>query len=189
MKPAVRYSSDKIAQLRAKLDENPDSVDALNRLAMALYSNGALKEAAGLLRRAVELDCECVEAWVNLGGILLAAWDFKGCIDANLKAACLRPDLVEAHYNQGLGHMYMGNQKEMVSCFERVIELDPQNAGGHYHLAVGLLAVGNAEQARVSLDRAMQLGFHPEPDLLKALGKQETSQTDGEATIQTKHHS
>ena len=34
-------------------------------------------------RRALELDPDLVEAWVNLGGVLLLKWDFHGCLEAN----------------------------------------------------------------------------------------------------------
>ena len=57
----------------------------------------------------------------------------------------------------------------MVACFRKVLELDPNNAGGHYHLAVALNAMGEKEAARLSLARATSLGYSPEPDLVKAL--------------------
>jgi hypothetical protein len=57
----------------------------------------------------------------------------------------------------------------MVSCFQRVLELDPRNAGGRYYLAVGLHAVGQTDEARKQLAIAVELGFHPQPEFLRAL--------------------
>jgi len=60
----------------------------------------------------------------------------------------------------------------MVTCFERVVELDPKNAQGHYHLAVGLLALGRAAEAQQRMMKATELGFSPEPTFMKELDKQ-----------------
>jgi tetratricopeptide (TPR) repeat protein len=117
----------------------------------------------------VEIAPDYAEAWSNLGGLLLERWDFAGCVDVNRKASALRPDLTQAHYNEGLGHLYQGEAEEVVACFGRVVELDPNNAGGHYYLAVGLHAVGRIDEARVRLARSLALGWSPEPDFLRAM--------------------
>jgi hypothetical protein len=53
-----------------------------------------------------------------------------------------------------------------------VIELEPDNAAGHYYLAVGLHADGETQAARLSLGRSVALGHSPEPEFLKAMEKQ-----------------
>ncbi len=141
------------------------------KLGTVLLQTGKSKQAEQELRKAVEIDPGCVPAWVNLGGILLARWDFKGCVEANREASKHKPDTLQAHYNEGLGHLYLVQKDEMVACFERVVELDPEHAGGHYHLAVGLLALGKKVEAKNMLTKAMQLGYKPEPEFLKALRK------------------
>jgi tetratricopeptide (TPR) repeat protein len=80
-----------------------------------------------------------------------------------------------AHFNQGLGHLYLREAKEMIACFRRVLEIDPDHAAGHYHLAVGLLEIGNVEDARAALDRAVELGHSPAPEFLKALERKDKS--------------
>jgi tetratricopeptide (TPR) repeat protein len=134
---------------------------------------GLSVEAEQALKRASELDPACVQAWVNLGGVKLARWDFQGCIEANRKALEVNPELVEAHFNQGLGHLYAGETDGMIECFRRVIDLDHMNSGGHYYLAVAHLEKGEAEGARQSLARAVSLGYSPDPDFIKALEKME----------------
>ena len=109
---------------------------------------------------------------MNLGGLLLTRWDFEGCVEANSKAVECDPSLFEPQYNLGLGYLYLGKAKEMVPCFRRATEIEPEHAGGHYHLAVGLLALGEVEEARAHLGSAMELGWKPEPELVKAIEKQ-----------------
>ncbi len=87
----------------------------------------------------------------------------------NRRAAAADPEVVEAHYNKGLGHLYLVQKEEMVACFKRVVELDDSHAGGHYYLAVGLLAQEKEAEARSELAIALELGYKPEPEFLKAL--------------------
>jgi tetratricopeptide (TPR) repeat protein len=141
------------------------------RLGTALYQRGAPKDAERELRKAVELDPACLEAWVNLGGVLLSRWDFEGCVAANQKAVECDPNVMQAHYNLGLGYLYLGQAEQMVGCFRRAIELESDHPAAHYHLAVGLLSLGEEAEARQELARAVALGFKPQPEFLKALDK------------------
>lgn len=159
----------RLKELREVVARNPASAGAQLNLGTALLKAGFVAKAEVSLRRAVELDPNFAEAWSNLGGALLSRWDFAGCITANRRALELKPDLVQAHYNLGLGHLYNGDTAPMVSCFRKVIELEPENAGAHYHLALGLHAQGHIERARSSLDKAMALGYTPEPEFLRAM--------------------
>ena len=163
----------RISALEQEARENPDSAEAQLRLGTALLHAGAISRAETALRRAVELDESSDAALINLGGVLLAKWDFAGCLEVNRKVTERSPELLQAHYNLGLGHLYLKQAEEMVACFRRVVEIDPDHAGGQYHLAVGLLEIGEVEQAREALDRAVSLGHSPAPEFLKALEKHE----------------
>jgi superkiller protein 3 len=90
-------------------------------------------------------------------------------VGANQQALDRKPELMRAHFNQGLAYMYLGDAEKMVACFERVLELDPGNAAGHYHLAVALQALGQSEEARTLLAKAIGLGYSPDPSFVKAL--------------------
>ncbi len=139
----------------------------------ALLEKGLASRAEAEFRRALELRPDFPEALVNLGGILLARLDFKGCVGANRKAAEARPGFLLAHYGEGLGHLYLGETDEMVSCFRRAVALDGRHAGSHYHLAVGLLARGEVKESRAHLEAALEGGFSPAPEFLRALAKAE----------------
>jgi Flp pilus assembly protein TadD len=169
----------KIDELQKVVSENPDSAVAHMKLGTAWLQAGAAKKAVVALRRAVEIDPEYDEAWVNLGGILLGSWDFAGCVEVNRKVAKRNPGLLLAHYNQGLGHLYLREAKEMIACMRRVLEIDPDHAAGHYHLAVGLLEIGEVEEARAALDRAAELGHSPAPEFLKAIERKDKSAGQG----------
>ncbi len=71
----------------------------------------------------------------------------------------------------GLGCMYKGDTKEMLACFRRVLDIDPENAGGHYHMAVGLHAEGKLEEAQQALAIAVARGYTPATGVLESVGK------------------
>ena len=150
----------------------PGVADNHFKLGMALLSLAKPREGAESLRRGLELDPDNARAWVNLGGALLSAFDFAGCVEANRKAAEVEPELVEAHYNEGLGHLYQTKSEEMKACFERVVALAPEHGAGRYHLAVAQFALGQVSEARESLNEALRLGHSPRPEFMRAVAKE-----------------
>ncbi|MEW6071554.1 MAG: tetratricopeptide repeat protein [Planctomycetota bacterium] len=160
---------EELRRLAEELERNPGSARAHLRLGTMLQKARQGGEAERHLRRAVELDPDLYEAWVNLGGVLFARWDFAGSAEISRKAVACRPTAVQAHYNLGLACLYMGQAAEVVDCFRRVVELDPENAGGHYYLAAGLNSLGKVAAAKLSLLKSESLGFHPEPELIRAI--------------------
>lgn len=171
MSPQVVAES-KLGVLREAVRSNPDSAKAHMQLGTALISTNNLQEAEAELEKAIEIEPDYAEAWVNLGGLRLSRWDFDGCIEANQKAVACQPEMVQAHYNQGLGYLYLGKSEEMVECFRKVVSKEPNNPGGNYHMAVGLFATGDVSQARVFLNRALSLGYSPQPEFVKAISRE-----------------
>jgi tetratricopeptide (TPR) repeat protein len=167
----VAAAPERIEHWRRAVEADPASAAAHFNLGNALLERGLLARAEGEFRRALELKPGFPEALVNLGGILLTRLDFRGCVEANRKARESRPELLMAHYGEGLGHLYLGEAESMVACFRRAVELDDRHAGSHYHLAVGLLAIGRVDESQAHLRAALEGGFSPAPEFLKALEK------------------
>jgi len=176
LSPTDEQPKTRLDTLREKVAADPTSARAHFRLGTALLLAQHHDEAEQHLRKAVELDTELAEAWVNLGGLLFSRFDFEGSREANAKAVECSPNSANAHYNLGLSHLYLNNADEMVICFRRVIEIEPQHPGGQYHLAVGLHAQGHTEEARDRLALAMRLGYAAEPQFVKALEPDEAPQ-------------
>ena len=115
---------DRVARWQKRIEEAPDSAAAHYNLGLAHTERGRMVEAEKAFRRAVELDPELVQAWVNLGGALLMKWDFQGSLEANQEAVRRNDTLAEAHFNMGLAHLYLKHADELVQCNRRVLELD-----------------------------------------------------------------
>jgi tetratricopeptide (TPR) repeat protein len=169
MKKSVVARQAELELQKKAVVENPNSSRAHFRLGTALIKVGFLGEGQAALERALELDPDRVDAWVNLGGARLGRWDFVGCVEANQQALNREPELMRAHFNQGLAYMYLGEAEKMLACFEKVLEIDPDSAAGHYHMAVALQALGKEARARMFLVKATGLGHSPDPSFVKAL--------------------
>jgi tetratricopeptide (TPR) repeat protein len=90
-----------------------------------------------------------------------------------------------AHYNMGQAHLYLGDAQGLLDCCRRVIELDPEHAAGHYHLAVALLALDRPAEARQALGRAMALGHRPTPEFLRGLERAEQQTESNQSKLVT----
>ncbi len=167
----------RLEEWKRRAEERPASAAAQFNLGLALGKRGLVDRAEKAYRRALDLDPDLVQAWVNLGGILLLKWDFRGCLAANAEAVKRRDDLLAAHFNIGQACLYLGDAEGLVRAARRVLSLEPKHAAGHYFLAVGLLAEGDVRQARETLGRAIALGHRPLPEFLRALERAEQALT------------
>ena len=164
VKPKAR-----IERWEREVREAPDSATAHYNLGLAYTAAGRMTSAEKAYRRAVELEPELVEAWVNLAGTLLLQWRFEECLEASRRAAALRDDLPLVHFNMGQAYLYLGDADGLVACNRKVLELEPDHPAGNYFLAVGLLAQKKVPEARFYLERAMRLGHRPTPEFLRAM--------------------
>jgi len=167
---ATEGAGHRIKDYMHRVEQHPESAGAHFNLALAYTHRGLADHAERHYRTALELEPDLVEAWVNLGGVLLLKWDFKGSIAANEEALKRKDDLSLAHYNIGQAFLYLGDADGVVRSCRRVLRLDPGHARGHYLLAVGLLAAGRSAEAHEELARAKALGHSPTPEFLRALG-------------------
>jgi tetratricopeptide (TPR) repeat protein len=145
------------------LAASPPAAGALERvrLGTALLRAGFTSQAERELRNAVELDPGCAGAWVNLGGILFARWEYGAAVEANRRAVAADPTLAIAHFNQGLGHLQLGEAARAVECLEQAVGLEPGNGAAYHHLAIALYALARPAEARLCAEYAKELGYQP----------------------------
>ena len=154
-------------------------------LAPASEKEGLFRRAVELAREAVRLDPTNPQAHLQLAhalgrraqvsGILTALKEgYAGQIrDAVQEALRLVPDMAAAHLSFAAWHagavsnggfvaglLYGANEEDALTHFERALELAPQEKIVLLEYALALLsldAIGNREQARDLLDRALKL--------------------------------
>jgi len=172
---------ERIKSWTRRVEESPQSAVAHFNLGLAFTDVAKMTSAENAYRKAVELNPEMVQAWVNLAGVLLLQWRFEESLEAGEKAVELDEELPLVHFNMGQAYLYMGDSEALVRCNRRVLELDEDHPAGNYFLAVGLLAQKNTKEARFYLERASRLGHRPTPEFLRAM---ERVDTDGVQLIE-----
>lgn len=174
---------DRLARCVQEVEEHPEHATAHYNLGLAYTVSSRIRQAEEAYLKAVELDAELVQAWVNLGGIRLMRWDFKGCLAANEEAVRRRPDLAQAHFNMGQAYLYLNDPANLLRCNQRVLELEPNHAAAHYFAAVARLAMHDVGAAERHMARANELGHSPPPDFIKALEKAKTERSRSQPTL------
>jgi tetratricopeptide (TPR) repeat protein len=102
----------------------------LNRL-------GEFRKAVEALRRALQKDRKCAEAYYNMGIAQRGQNLNTMAISAYKEAIKLKPGLIEAHLNLGNIYVDMKNMGLALQCFQAAVRLDP-----------------NSKKARSSLEKA-----------------------------------
>ena len=161
----------RLERCQKDVEEHPDRASSHYNLGLAYTVSGRAKLAEESYLKALEIEPTMVQAWVNLGGVRMMRWEFKGCLEANQAAARLRDDLPIVHYNMGQAYLYLNDPENLVKCNQRVLELERDHAAAHYYAAVGYLAMDNMGAAERHLGRAIELGHHPTQDFIKAMEK------------------
>lgn len=86
--------------------------------------NDALEQ----FRRSVELEPGYFQAWYNMGQIhLLTEKDLSWALNCFDRALMINPDYVSAHHQRGVVYELLGNMLEAVECWERTLDIDPDN--------------------------------------------------------------
>lgn len=117
---------------------NPAHIKAWVNLGAILNRLGDHRKAVDVLRRTLQKDRKCAEAYYNMGIAQRAMNLNTMAISAYKEAVKLKPDLVEAHLNLGNIYVDMKNMGLALQCFQAALKHDP-----------------NSKKAKISLENAM----------------------------------
>jgi tetratricopeptide (TPR) repeat protein len=106
-----------------------------------------LEAARRAYRRALEIDPDFADAYVNLGRMMYESGDLQGALSQYREA--LRCDPVDAvtHFNMGLVQEDAGDREAARAHYARALAIDPKFADAHFNLARVLERLGRREQA------------------------------------------
>ena len=90
-----------VADLQARLARDPDDLETLMALAVALRRLGRTEDAIACFRRALAGHPNVAEIWFNLGNAQSATGDVAAAAESYARALALKPDLGPAHFNLG----------------------------------------------------------------------------------------
>ncbi|MEO2022776.1 MAG: FkbM family methyltransferase [Pirellulaceae bacterium] len=94
---------------REALRLKPDYSTAHNNLGVALVAQGRLEEAAEIFEKAMTLMPEDVVTQANLSAALLRQGKYQEAREKSQKALAINPNYAEAHKNQGIVSLLLGD--------------------------------------------------------------------------------
>lgn len=103
--------------------------------------------AIAAYRRAVELDGDLPDAWLNLGRLLHERGELAEAERSYRRALDLQPDEPTAAYNLGVALQDLGRLAEAAEVYERTLELEDSFADAHYNLSVVYEELGYRQEA------------------------------------------
>jgi Flp pilus assembly protein TadD len=87
------------------------------------FRKGRPKEAAGAFRRAVELQPQRNEGWINLGSALLECAQYEDAAHALQQAIAIDPDIMIPHMLLGDALRMLGRRKPSIESYSRAVAL------------------------------------------------------------------
>ena len=159
---ALGRHAEAVESLQRALALRPDIAEIHFNLGNALRELKRHDEAAAQYRRAIALRPDFADAYANLATVLtaLSLWDEAvRCCEAVGK---LRPEAVP-YFTLGYAQFQLGQYESSIACFDRLLALDPDNSEALAQKARALYFLGRLAEARVLIDRAVELG----PDIVE----------------------
>ena len=108
---------------------HPHTAMLLNNLAAVLERSGAYDDARAMVERGIQEDAGVPQLHKNMGDLLYRAGRYDEALEAYLRATKVNPELgADVYLKLGNIRLRRRERDEAVRCWERALELDPDNA-------------------------------------------------------------
>lgn len=121
-----------------------------NMAMSAGYNNVAIR----FFKKAIEIDPNYLESYINIGLLYNKEGDTKKAISYYEKAIAVDPDFTKAHYNLGVIYAKKGKLDKAISEFKKCISINPDLAKAHSQLGPAYLSKGLDSEAADHFYRA-----------------------------------
>lgn len=128
--------NESIERLEAVRAEDPDSVDALFSLAVAVQQSGRLIKAERLYQEIIRLDPNIPAVYLNLAEINSSLRRLEQAEGNLLKAIDLEPGLAQAHNKLGIICFMTGRREDAIASYRNAIACDPMSFDAYQNLAI-----------------------------------------------------
>jgi tetratricopeptide (TPR) repeat protein len=126
-----------------------------------LHRHNRMEEAEPFYHRAVALDPDFKEAWMNMGLVILSRGSLDEALSCQRHALRIDPDSADAHNNLGMVHYAQGNIAEAENSFRSALRLRPDYANATLNLGSTRQILNHVEEADTLFRRALSLGVDP----------------------------
>jgi len=118
------------------LDQNPQSVDAMNQLALAYQRSNRAQDAIDLFRKVLDADPTNAIAATDLGMALTQAQRAKDAVPVLQHATLLAPDSVTAHEDLAAAYVQLNQFDDAEAELHTALKLAPDRPQLHYDLGL-----------------------------------------------------
>jgi tetratricopeptide (TPR) repeat protein len=138
---------------------NLNSIDAIGHYQQGLKSAslGDMMSAIGKFDRAIALDPQYFQAYIERGNVKDAIHDYPGAIADYTSAISIDPQAATAYYNRGTVLSQSGKHEAAIVDYKQAIAINPQYAQAHLNLANELDDLNDVAGALANYDRAIML--------------------------------
>ncbi len=158
--PQIALADDPtIKSLTAKLDANPDDINALYRRGQVYASKGAYDLALKDFDDTIRLNPKDVEALNNRCWTRTVIGDLQGGLKDCNEALRLRPNFVDALDSRGLVNLKAGMNKNAITDFDAALKINPRLTSSLY--GRGLAKQRNGSISEGNLDIANAKAMDP----------------------------
>jgi tetratricopeptide (TPR) repeat protein len=150
-------TAEAVEAYRRVIARRPDMGLAYRRLAYIQWEAGAVREAIGTLRSALNRIGADVDIEVRLGTYLAETGDAAEAVPMLEQAIGAAPDNTDAANALGIAYARSERPDEAIATFQRILSVDPRNTYALENLATVYLSQGNLAAAQDTFDRALAM--------------------------------
>jgi len=148
--------------LRGILDRDPNSLRAMNMLAMLLHLTGRHAESTTIYQQILTLQPDNVVAINNLAWILCQDHSkYQQALELAQRGLEKAPDYIDLIDTRGVAYYWLGEFDKAVQDFNRCIKLyhtkTPSLVASYFHLGRTLARLGRKGEAIENLNKALEL--------------------------------
>lgn len=151
-----RRLDDAYAWAREAVRHDPQFLGALNTLGVVYLRRNALAQAAAVFSHVLERDADNLTALANLAGAYAREGRIEESRAMQLRLAKLEPQPPLHDFNLGLAAMKQQDYRTATEMFAREVARSDDSAEFHYWLGLAHYGLGNVEQARRHMARALE---------------------------------
>ena len=167
-------------KLSALLQTFPEHVGALINLGWIAQREKAWTDAESYLKRANKISSDNASTWLALGVVYLEEDRIDFAMAALSQVVAIEPSNARGHRMLGIALGRKGWQSAAESELRRSLELEPNDSGAHFNLAVLYLQRQPIalEMARRHYHRAIDLGSAPDNLIESMLDSKRVAETE-----------
>lgn len=137
--------------------KNPDNYHPYVVLGNAYFSKRNFPDAIKNFDKAIELNNEKIELYMNRGFSKIQAGGLKEALDDYNHILRIKPDHVSANTNRGIIHMRLGDKEKALEDFNRALTLNPKDVVSLIQRSQLYFDMNNINEAFRDLDKAISI--------------------------------